>query len=139
MTSPEPVTPAAGLPWPSPADTFDYRPAMAAGIAAARRCNIAATSTDTPEVIGQIVAADVLKVAAPALRAEAAAAERERWLSVLADHYLMGISCDPDTKRDNPMCGCSRVFLGWHPSIGEARQAWIDHAADCVVLLTAGQ
>lgn len=62
-------------------------------------------------------------------RADTAIAERERWLAVLADHYLAGIECDPERKLDNPVCGCSRVFLGWHPSIGEARQAWIDHVA----------
>lgn len=62
-------------------------------------------------------------------RAAGAAAERERWVTVLADHYLMGVNCDPDTKRDNPMCGCSRINLGWHDSIGEARRAWIAHVA----------
>ena len=41
----------------------------------------------------------------------------------------MGVNCDPDTKRDNPMCGCSRINLGWHDSIGEARRAWIAHVA----------
>ena len=59
--------------------------------------------------------------------ASATAAEHERWAAVLADHYLMGVNCDPDTKRDNPMCGCSRIHLGWHDSIGAARQAWLDH------------
>ena len=67
----------------------------------------------------------VLEAAAPHI----AAAEHERWRAVLAEHYLMGINCDPDTKRDNPMCGCSRIHLGWHPSMGEAHQAWIEHVA----------
>lgn len=62
----------------------------------------------------------------------AAAAERERWQAALAEHYLMGINCDPDTKRDNPMCGCSRIHLGWHPSVGAARQAWIDHVVGLI-------
>lgn len=54
-------------------------------------------------------------------------AERDRWLAVLRDHYLAGVECDPVRKLDNPVCGCSRVFLGWHPSIGAARQAWLGH------------
>lgn len=56
----------------------------------------------------------------------------EAWRAALADHYLMGINCDPETHQDNPMCGCSRIHLGWYPSIGEARQAWIDHVTAVV-------
>lgn len=53
--------------------------------------------------------------------------ERARWLAALADHYLAGVVCNEATRQDNPVCGCSLVHLGWHNSIGEARQAWIDH------------
>lgn len=60
------------------------------------------------------------------------AGERRQWTTALADHYLMSVECDPERKLDNPVCGCSRVFLGWHPSIGEARQAWISHVDQVV-------
>lgn len=54
---------------------------------------------------------DILEAAAPHL----AAAEREHcaqvWRAVLTEHYLTGITCDHETKRDNPMCACSRVHL----------------------------
>jgi hypothetical protein len=70
-----------------------------------------------------------LRAEADRYREEGLAAERERWIAILAVHYLIDVICDPETRRDNPVCGCSQVFLGWHPSIGEARQAWIDHVA----------
>jgi len=61
-----------------------------------------------------------------------AAKVRGRFGEVLRDHYLMNVICDPERKMDNPVCGCSRVFLGWHPSIGAARDAWIGHVMDVV-------
>lgn len=64
------------------------------------------------------------------------AGTRQTWADVLADHYLMSVECDPVRKLDNPVCGCSRVFLGWHPSAGEARQAWISHVAGIADLAT---
>ena len=65
--------------------------------------------------------------------AGAVAAEvRGRFGGVLREHYLAGITCDGAQERDNPVCGCSRVFLGWHPSIGEARDAWISHVMEVV-------
>ena len=76
----------------------------------------------------------ILDAAAPVITT----AGRERWVTVLAGHYLMGINCDHETKRDNPMCGCSRIDLGWHDSIGEARQAWIAHVASVVAEAGAG-
>ena len=60
----------------------------------------------------------------------AVAAERERWRAALAEHYLMTVNCDHDTGSDNPVCGCSVVNLGWHPSVGAAIQAWIDHVTE---------
>lgn len=59
---------------------------------------------------------------------ELAAAFRVR----LAGHYLADIVCDHDRKQDNPICACSRVHLGWHPTVGAAVRAWIDHVIDDV-------
>lgn len=47
--------------------------------------------------------------------------------TVLREHYLAQITCDHEQKLDNAGCACSLVFLGWHPSVGEAVDAWIDH------------
>jgi hypothetical protein len=49
---------------------------------------------------------------------------------VLKQHYLAGIECDHERKMDNPRCACSLVFLGWHPSVGEAVDAWIEHVME---------
>jgi hypothetical protein len=68
-------------------------------------------------------AAAALEAAAPHLRA----AERADLAEVLSGHYLAAITCDHDLKRDRPECACSLVDLGWHPSVGEAVQAWIRH------------
>lgn len=46
---------------------------------------------------------------------------------VLREHYLAQITCDHDSKQDNPVCACSRVHLGWHSSVGTAVDAWITH------------
>ena len=69
---------ASGVP---DTDTFDCSPAYEAGIEAARRCNISATSVDDPETIGRLVTCAVLKTAVPAIRK----AERERWTRIEAD------------------------------------------------------
>lgn len=53
--------------------------------------------------------------------------ERARWLAVLADHYLNGVVGSRDSQQYKSVCGCSLVFLGRHDSVGNARQAWIDH------------
>lgn len=106
----------------------------------------------TPEDMAVLreTATSVLEVAARAIIDQAAQAERERvahlerllagerrqWTTALADHYLMSVECDAERKLDNPVCGCSRVFLGWHPSIGEARQAWIGHVDQVVASAT---
>lgn len=58
------------------------------------------------------------------------AAVRGRFGEVLRVHYLAGITCDRARKEDNPVCACSRVFLGWHPSVGEAVEAWIVHVME---------
>ena len=55
---------------------------------------------------------------------------RGRFGQALREHYLAGISCDRARHEDNPVCACSRVFLGWHPSVGEAVEAWIAHVMD---------
>lgn len=46
---------------------------------------------------------------------------------VLREHYLFAITCDHERKQDNPICACSRIFLGWHPTVGAAVDAWIEH------------
>lgn len=50
----------------------------------------------------------------------------------LSSHYLAQIVCDHDRRLDNPVCACSLVHLGWHPSVGAAVAAWVEHvlAAD---------
>ena len=66
-------------------------------------------------------------------RAEAAEAAEAKLAAIgtaLREHYLAGISCDHARKEDNPVCACSRVFLGWHPSVGEAVEAWIGHVME---------
>ncbi len=45
----------------------------------------------------------------------------------LRRHYLTEIICDHERELDNPVCACSLVNLGWHPSVGAAVEAWIDH------------
>lgn len=64
-------------------------------------------------------------------------AERNRALlpdsvhpAVLKRHYLAQIVCDHERKMDNPVCACSLVNLGWHPSVGEAVDAWIEHVIE---------
>lgn len=60
---------------PSPVERLvDYGPAIDAAIAKAKCLNISPTSIDTPEMIGRLIAAEVLKVATPAV----AAAEGKR-------------------------------------------------------------
>lgn len=73
-----------------------------------------------------------LKELDEAMAAAVAAVVRERFRAALREHYLAGITCDGAQERDNPVCGCSRVFLGWHPSVGEAREAWIRHVLGVV-------
>jgi hypothetical protein len=46
---------------------------------------------------------------------------------VLRTHYLAQVICDHERKQDNPVCACSLVNLGWHPSVGAAVDAWVDH------------
>ncbi len=46
---------------------------------------------------------------------------------VLREHYLLAITCDHERRQDNPICACSRIFLGWHPTVGAAVDAWIEH------------
>jgi len=50
-----------------------------------------------------------------------------RLRAVLHQHYLTQITCDHERKMDNPVCACSLVNLGWHPSVGDAVGAWITH------------
>lgn len=60
-------------------------------------------------------------------RQQGAEEERERLRAALGDHWLAQVECDHEAKRDRPICGCSEVDLGWHPTVGAAVQAWIDH------------
>lgn len=50
--------------------------------------------------------------------------------SVAFRHYVAEIICDHESKRDRVRCSCSRVNLGWHSSVGQAIQSWVDHAVD---------
>lgn len=52
---------------------------------------------------------------------------REQLRVVLKEHYLQQVICDAQGRQDNPVCQCSAVFLGWHPSVGAAVDAWIEH------------
>jgi hypothetical protein len=52
---------------------------------------------------------------------------REQVRGALGTHWLAQIECDHDAEQDRPVCGCSEVDLGWHPSIGVALDIWIDH------------
>jgi hypothetical protein len=54
----------------------------------------------------------------------------EREATVLREHYLAGIECDHEHQRDRASCGCSLVDLGWHDSVGEARESWITHVVE---------
>ena len=57
----------------------------------------------------------------------------------LQQHYLSEIVCDHERKMDNPRCACSLVDLGWHPSVGAAVQAWVDHVLTVVAPARAGK
>jgi hypothetical protein len=46
---------------------------------------------------------------------------------VLRQHYLANMVCDEENHRDNPICACSAVNLGWHLSVGDAVEAWMQH------------
>jgi len=63
-----------------------------------------------------------------------ATVERQRPVieAALRQHYLAEIVCDHQRKMDNPWCACSLVNLGWHPSVGDAVQAWVDHVLDAL-------
>jgi hypothetical protein len=59
------------------------------------------------------------------------AEERVRELrEAFRTHYLLGIECDHNRKRDRPTCACSKVDLGWHPSVGAAVDAWHAHVLE---------
>jgi hypothetical protein len=47
--------------------------------------------------------------------------------NILRQHYLAWIECDHEQQMDNPQCACSKVDLGWHPTVGDAVNAWIEH------------
>jgi hypothetical protein len=58
------------------------------------------------------------------------AAVRGRFGEVLRVHYLAGISDGGARNLYCPVCACSDVFLEWHPSVGEAVEAWIGHVME---------
>lgn len=60
----------------------------------------------------------------------------EEFEQVLEKHYLAYIACDHDRKLDNPQCACSLVNLGWHPTVGAAARAWVDHVLDVLRFAT---
>jgi len=45
----------------------------------------------------------------------------------LKTHWLTGIECDHDTKRDFSMCACGLWTSGNESSVGAAVEAWINH------------
>jgi hypothetical protein len=49
---------------------------------------------------------------------------------VLKAHYLAEVVCDHEQGMDQPRCACSLVNLGWHPSVGAAVDAWIEHVME---------
>lgn len=57
-------------------------------------------------------------------------AQRTELAAVLREHFLAQIICDHDKKQDNPVCACSKVHLGWHPSVGAAVNAWVEHVME---------
>jgi hypothetical protein len=46
---------------------------------------------------------------------------------VLRGHWLSGIECDHDTKRDFSTCACGLWASNNEPSVGAAVNAWIEH------------
>jgi hypothetical protein len=50
-------------------------------------------------------------------------------IATLREHWLRTVECDHASDRDKPHCACSRVDLGWHPSVGAAVEAWLAHVA----------
>ena len=57
----------------------------------------------------------------------AVAEGRRQIADVLRDHFLAEMVCDHERERDNPRCACSRVHLGWYPTVVEAAEGWIAH------------
>ena len=72
----------SGRPEPAPSDPVeslvDYGPAIDAGIAKAESLNISPGSVDSPELIARFIAAEVLRVATPAIAAAARKRIREQ-------------------------------------------------------------
>ena len=56
--------------------------------------------------------------------------EETRLRDILKQHYLYEIHCNHETKTDNPRCACSLVYLGDHPTMGDAAAAWVDHVLE---------
>ena len=48
----------------------------------------------------------------------------------LRDHYLAGIECDHERKRDRASCSCSRVTLPWRRTVGDAVESWARHVEE---------
>jgi hypothetical protein len=48
-------------------------------------------------------------------------------VSLLRQHWLRVMECDHEGKQDKPHCACSRVDLGWHPTVSAALEAWLAH------------
>jgi hypothetical protein len=72
-----------------------------------------------------------LDIAIAGAIAEVVTAEvRKQIAGVLRVHYLAGITEDRARHEVGPVCGCSEVFLGWHPSVGAAVEAWIGHVME---------
>lgn len=91
-----------------------------------------ATSTAALERLFELAASrwDEELVIAPARQEVKHLQATERLAHILKDHYLTGIQCDSVKKLDWPTCQCSMVDLGWHPSIGQAVDAWVEHVLE---------
>jgi hypothetical protein len=93
----------------------DYGPAIDAAVAKAGTLNIGRGSIDSPEIIGRLIAAEVLRVATPTI----AAAERERLYAELGnDHYVI-FTEDGWTTEHSVECRLSGHMhsCAWHEAV----------------------
>lgn len=107
---------------------------LATGVEAGCPCQLAAITAERDNLAARLeLARKTVNLAAVVAEGNEAerndlAAKLENVRTGLRQHFLAQIVCNHDTGQDNPICACSMVFLGWHPSVGEAVEAWIDHA-----------
>jgi hypothetical protein len=101
---------------PHPAESLVYYgPAVDAAIEAAKRLNLSPGSVDSPEVIGRLIAAEVLRVAIP----RAAKAERERLYAELGNDHWVIFTEDGWTTEHSIDCRLSGQMssCAWHEAV----------------------